>query len=99
MSKIPSVLKICGKPWKIVRCKQTSLEVDAFGKVNMDKLEISIMDEQPRPLEKDTALHEIIHAIDESLDLGLKEHQVEVLGCSLQQVFADNPELLKYLSS
>lgn len=99
MTKLPNTLKICGKPWKIVRCKQTVLEVDSFGKVDMDKLEIAIMDDQPRPLEKDTALHEVIHAIDEQLDLGLKEHQVEVLGCMLQQVFADNPELLKYLAS
>jgi hypothetical protein len=95
---LPATLKICGKPFRVVRCKETLLEVDAFGKVDVNKLQVVILDDLPPPLEKDTVLHEIIHAIDEQLALKLKERQIEALGCMLQQVFADNPALMVYLA-
>jgi hypothetical protein len=96
--KIPSVLRICGKPFRVVRCKETLLEVDSYGKVDVAKLQVVILDGIPLSLEQDTVMHEIIHAIDEQLSLDLKERQIEALGCMLQQVFADNPALMAYLA-
>lgn len=99
-----TTLRICGKPFKIVRCTSDAMDrrdpagVEGFGKLDIDRLEIAILEDMPKPLEKDCILHEAVHAIDEQTDLGLTEHQVEVLGCMLQLLFADNPALLKYLN-
>ncbi len=46
------------------------------------------------PLMANSLLHEIIHAVDEHLKIGLKEKHVRKLADGLFEVLSDNPELL-----
>jgi hypothetical protein len=41
----------------------------------------------------ETLLHEIVHGIDDFMDVGLEEDQVKKLGHGLAMVFMDNPDL------
>lgn len=93
----PRELRIAGKLFNVLWVKPAALESKNYGHTDIEKLEIAIRDNLPAAVERDTLLHEMLHGIDEQLDLELSEHQVEVLGCMLQQVFADNPALLTYL--
>lgn len=42
---------------------------------------------------KATLIHEVIHAMDEMYNIGLKEKQVEKLGNAFYMLIEDNPEL------
>ena len=52
------------------------------------------MDEQQQ---KDTLLHEVVHAIDDTLALGMTEEQVHALGAGLYQVLSENKQLTRWL--
>ena len=91
-------LDILGKPWTYEYLKESSLDAENFGTTTYRKLTIAILEDLPVSLEQDVFLHETIHAIDSSLGLGLREEQVNQLGCALAQVCRDNPEILQYLA-
>ena len=44
----------------------------------------------------DVVMHEIVHAIDHILNLGLKEAGVHRLGYAIGKVLRDNPHLVEY---
>lgn len=96
--KRPTSIRILGKDWTITYVKQGNIDLEDYGGSSLSRLEISIQADLPESLEKETNLHETIHAIDHSLDLGMTEGQVNTLGAVLMQVFLDNPEFLKYLA-
>lgn len=47
--------------------------------------------------QQESLLHEIIHVVDNNLELGLRERQVKLLSEGLFGVFKDNPGLVKWL--
>lgn len=46
---------------------------------------------------RDTALHEIIHAVDSQMALDLSEAQVEGLGTGMLAMLRDNPAFVRWL--
>lgn len=87
-------LNILGKPFRI----EWLDELDgALGETYTHKQMIKMQKGTPPDTERETLLHEVIHAVDESLALQLTEHQVHALACGLYAVLRDNePVITKY---
>ena len=92
----PLKLKILGKPFKI-EWLTDGLDPELNGECDTDKQVISVRDGQPLESAQDTLLHELIHAIDEAVDSGLKESQVKRLATGLLAALKDNPSLVAFL--
>lgn len=91
----PERIRILGKPFAV---KWTDgLDADLVGECDTDKQVITILDGQPLESSQDTLLHELIHAVDEAVDSGLKETQVKRLATGLLAVLKDNPRLVAFL--
>jgi hypothetical protein len=90
---LPKVLRIVGKNYAIEKMKLA----DNYGLCDDQVQTIKIADDIAHGLERDTLLHEAIHAIDYSMQLKMSERQVCGLGTAIYALFADNPELVKYI--
>ena len=71
---------------------------DAAGDANWSAGVINIATGLKLPIEKQTVMHELVHIIDESFGIGLKENQVQALSIPLARLVADNPQLIAYLT-
>jgi hypothetical protein len=89
-------VRILGKPWTY-RHVPAQLGEDLFGHFDARRCEVHIFGEQDPAQEADTILHETLHAIDFTLNLGLSEHQVHALAGALYALLADNPHLVARL--
>jgi hypothetical protein len=92
-----NALKILGKTYALRFVDRVELEggdpkETLMGLCSDGKQDIQVSIHQPPDALKDTLLHEIIHAIDYQMQLGLKERQVHCLASGLVAVFLDNPE-------
>jgi hypothetical protein len=92
----PSVIKVLGKPYSVTYVLE--MEDDDVGDIDSAKLEIKLVEGQAFEAERDTALHEVIHAVDFGVCGGLKEPQVHALATGLLQVLRENPKFTKYLT-
>jgi len=95
----PELVRILGREFTI------DYELDdpaSFGQCDYATNSIEIMDGQPPVEERDTVLHEIMHGIWHLMDIGhsrIEETVVRKMATGLTQVFQDNPDLMKYLST
>lgn len=83
------MITILGKPYQIVRVESIH-EDERIGECDVDNGCISILSGLNRDVYLETALHEIIHAVDKELLIGLTEEQVQRLGVSLYAVYKEN---------
>ena len=88
---------ILGKTYKLKFIKDSKFEESEFGIMDPEKMEILINNEKSDEYQKDTFLHETIHAIDVDMGLGLSERQVRNLGCALYQVLKTNTSIRRWL--
>lgn len=51
------------------------------------------------PIEQHVVVHELLHIIDDTFGIGLKENQVQALATPIARMIADNPQLVAYLAS
>lgn len=91
-----NTLRIIGKTYTIrfvdkVECAG-DLKDELMGLCRDGAQDIQVSIHQPRDALKDTVLHEILHAIDYQMQLGLKERQVHGLAAGIVAVFNDNPD-------
>lgn len=87
-----NTLNILGKTFRI----EWLDELDgAVGETHTHKQLIKMQKGTALETEQETLLHEVIHAVDESLALGLTEQQVHAMACGLFAVFKDNEQTLK----
>ena len=93
----PEKLKVLGKPYTVHYVNGEPLCEDEMGECDDGRQSLYIRDGQPLGNEQDTVLHEIIHAIDEQMQIRLKEDQVRRLATGLLAVLKDNPRLATYL--
>lgn len=89
-------LRILGKTWNC-RFVDPIPGHNIFGMYMADRCEIHLVKTQDPEQLADTLLHEVLHAIDYTLNMDLTEHQIHVLAAALYAVIADNPELISYL--
>jgi hypothetical protein len=85
-------LKIIGKTYALRFVDTVDEKEDLLGLCQDGKQDIQVSIHQPPDALKDTILHEIIHAIDYQMQLGLKERQVHGIAAGIVAVFLDNPE-------
>jgi hypothetical protein len=50
-------------------------------------------------IERHVVMHEVLHIIDDTFGIGLKENQVQALATPLARLIADNPHLVAYLAN
>jgi len=88
-------LRILGKVWTVKQARPVL--GDDSGESDFDRCLIVHTVNECEQQRRDTLLHEIIHAVSDSIKLKLKEKQVHALACALLAVLRDNPELVEYL--
>lgn len=89
-------LKILGKTFEILRA-DTFYKKHAWGEIDYLNQTIEIENSLSEDKFKETLLHEILHAILESLgfdELNEDEHLIQCLANSLHQVLKENNNLL-----
>ena len=90
---LPKVLRIVGKNYAV----ETMKLGDDYGECNDQTQTIKVAEGIAHGMERDTLLHEAIHAIDYCMQLKMSEKQVCGMGTAIYALFADNPELVKYI--
>ena len=69
-----------------------------FGQCVSTKCEIVIDPNVHVDQQKDTLIHECLHAIDHEMDTGLRERQIRLIATGLLHFIRSNPELIKYVA-
>jgi hypothetical protein len=90
----PVRLRLFGKRWTV---DYRALEGDDIGECDIEGHAIAIKEGLKAEQERSTLLHECIHAISDSLGLGLTERQVQGLETGLYDLNNSNPRLFSYL--
>ena len=92
-------VRILGKQWSLVG-KANLVDEDnnpAFGLCETWEQRIRYTTETTPSQLRDTVWHELLHAIEETMGLGLSESQVHALAAGQLAVFADNPWLAEFM--
>lgn len=91
-------IEILGRHWEVVWAPEFLTE-DRYGHCDANN-QIILMRSGMRGAQcLDTYLHEITHAISDTTDIQLTEHQVHNLGMAWAQIFRANPDLLLFIAS
>lgn len=93
----PCLVRVLGKEYRTVFGAQ--LETGVLGEHDQMKGEVRVTGGLPHDEERETLLHELIHAIDEQIGIGLTEKRVRQLSVCIYALVRDNPGLAKYLSA
>lgn len=91
---VPTIIRVLGRDVPVVF--DESME-KAWGEYDYLQQIVRIQKGQHPAFEADTVLHELIHAIDDVMQLGMKERQVHCVASGVLALLKDNPHLLEYL--
>lgn len=97
---IPEEVMVLGKRFKVIFVEKhdtDTLDEEADGTHDRGNQVIKVRIGRHPDYIKDTVIHEFIHAIDESMGLGMTEKQVSRLATGLLALLNDNPDLKNYL--
>lgn len=94
----PKRVRIIGKNYKIRHVKKVD-KAHSFGEHDVAWQLIKVRRNQCFEALRDTTMHEVTHAVEEQLDLGMKERQVHALAAGLLQVLRENPSLVRFLTA
>lgn len=86
---------VLGKRYTVV----VKTEMADYGECKSDECLIEIGSHQCAAQQRDTLLHEVIHAIEHELDVTVTEKAVRMLGTGLLAVLRHNPALAAYLTA
>jgi hypothetical protein len=92
--KRPERLRLLGKRWTV---SYAPLQKDELGECDLEHQSMTVKDGLKPEQEQSTLLHECIHAISDSLGLGLTEKQVQGLEAGLYDLNSSNPRFFAYL--
>jgi hypothetical protein len=95
--EMPYTVVVAGKHYGI-DLTDTGLDSDEAGTTNVMTQVLRIRTDQGFHAERDTVLHEIIHAIEYNGHIALEERQVHALAATMLQVLRENPTLVEYLT-
>lgn len=68
-----------------------------FGQCDAKLCQIKVDPHCGSDQQKDTLLHEVLHAIDHELDTGMRERQVRLQATGLLHFMRANPEVIRWL--
>lgn len=99
--KRPARIRVLGKPFTIsyVPAGDPRLPETERGNSEWNKQAIVIEDNMPHEMEQDTALHEVLHMVEQSMDLDLEETAITRLASGLLAVIKENPSFVRYLAT
>jgi hypothetical protein len=89
-----TTLKIIGKTYSLSVVDEVD-EQGSLGECNDTLQRILVKSGQKPDQAMDTVLHEIVHAVDYQMHLGLTERQVHSVASGLTAVFLDNPHFIE----
>ena len=84
--------KLFGQEWSIRMGTELELDTD-LGRCVVDQNLILLNDTQTELSLRHTLTHELIHAVEQKLHLGLTEKQVDLLALGLLDLLSSNQEL------
>ena len=90
----PELVVICGQPFTVTTA---DLGVEEHGRMHGAQQRILVTTDQGFHQERDTVLHEIVHAIAELTGHEVKEGAIAGLSSALLAVLRGNPELVWWL--
>lgn len=91
--KRPERIRLLGKKWTV---SYEQLAKDELGESDLENQAIKVKDGMKPEQEQSTVLHECIHAISDTLGLGLTERQVQGLETGLYDLNNSNPRFFSY---
>jgi hypothetical protein len=93
---LPPKIRIVGRDIPIVWVSEEEMP-KAWGEYDYEKQVVRVRTEQQLAFEADTVLHELIHAIDDAMQLGMTERQVHCTATGIIALLKDNPNFYEYL--
>lgn len=93
---LPTTAKVLGKTFNL-KVLVPGQNEDVDGLMCLSRQEIWVRLLHAKEQSQDSMLHELIHAVDESLCLGMRERQVFALAAGLLAVLKDNPALTEWI--
>lgn len=92
-TSLPKVVRMFGKSYAV----ELHPFDDRFGDHSQVELKVRVREDLPPDEERESLLHELCHAVDEQLGLGIREKRIRAFSVGLYAMLKDNPELVKYL--
>ena len=92
----PSDVEILGKTWRL-ELVESNLETGKLGEMRQGACRMKIISGQDPQQERDTVLHEIIHAVFSEIGYSPQEEVIQSLTSVLYGVLLKNPQLVDYL--
>lgn len=97
--RCPRKIVILGKSYQVEFVKQPSPEDSTIvGTMFMRLQEIKIKPGLAHETERDTVLHEVLHAVEAEMNLSLEENAIYLMATGLLQVLRANPKFTAYLT-
>jgi hypothetical protein len=91
--KRPTQFRLFGKTWAIEWVKLPG----KFGICDSDNCKVKINPSKGEEQQKDTAVHEVWHAISDELGLNMKEDVIRRHSTAALSWLRDNPEVVQWL--
>lgn len=92
---VPDTVDILGQRFSVLH---ESPSDDGAGECHTDTNLIRINPTHGEPAQRDTLLHEVVHAIDEAMQTSMGERRVRLLATGLLCVLRANPALVECLT-
>ncbi|MBT8491121.1 MAG: hypothetical protein KJN62_08725 [Deltaproteobacteria bacterium] len=83
-------IKIQGIPFEINYIESNLRDDERMGRVDCKLCKINICEEMPEEMKFSTLIHEIVEAINDLNELGMKHNVISSLSMSLSEVLLDN---------
>lgn len=94
----PALLRIVGlDTLLLVRGEEDTYLSDKMGYCDFRQSRIVLSQGNSPTSMRETAVHEVLHAVDHAVQSGLSEQDVHRLGRALYAVLRDNPEFTRWL--
>ena len=93
----PKTVKVLGKTYRILFVDLVD-DDGSSGSHSFASLEVRLDKNLHAEVQAETLLHELIHAVEEHMDLELTEKQVHGLSVGLFQVLRDNRPIASFIS-
>jgi len=93
----PKRIRILGKYYKIIKDSTPLEDSENVGLTDIQSCQITFLEDQDPQQQRDTIIHECVHAIEETMGLDLTEEQVLGLGGGIYALMIENPNLIKWI--
>jgi hypothetical protein len=91
---IPPLVDVLGKPYSVTLTQRGEGD---YGECFADHCRIEVADYQCLLQQRDTLLHEVLHAVDHEMHCNMNESQIRRIATGLLQVLRHNAPLVAFL--